>query len=198
MSLAIEALRQVNQTEGVEIDGVTLRDVDIKTALVIPQKDNGIEIQLRFQELATTEKATTWYSFAVESIMEDRWTTHCEGRIAANHHIPLSARKLDSPVDLSKLTQRVPGRRWYEAFNELALNTDQRSSLSTRSGQMVEIMMLRQMSRSPLKAVSWMENPVIFYILQPLTLVCNSSSYPSTLVSTKRWLVASCHCKCKR
>ena len=119
MSLAIEALRQVNQTEGIEINGVTLRDVDIKTALVIPEKDNGIEIQLRFQELATAEKATTWYSFAVESIMEDRWTTHCEGRIAANHHIPLSARKLDSPVDLAKLTQRVPGRRWYEAFNRV-------------------------------------------------------------------------------
>lgn len=119
MSLAIEALRQVNQTEGIEIDGVTLRGVDIKTALVIPEKDNGIEIQLRFQELATTEKATTWYSFAVESITEDRWTTHCEGRIAANHHIPLSARKLDSPVNLAKLTQRVPGRRWYEAFNRV-------------------------------------------------------------------------------
>lgn len=48
MSLAIEALRQVNQTEGIEIDGVTLRDVDIKTPLVIPEKENGIEIQLRF------------------------------------------------------------------------------------------------------------------------------------------------------
>ena len=119
MSLAIEALRQVNQTEGIDIDGVTLRDVDIKTALVIPEKDNGIEIQLRFQELTTTEKATTWYSFAVESITEDRWTTHCEGRIAANHHISLSARKLDSPVDLAKLTQRVPGQRWYKAFNRV-------------------------------------------------------------------------------
>lgn len=119
MSLAIEALRQVNQTEGIEIDGVTLRDVDIKTPLVIPEKENGIEIQLRFQELATSEKATIWYSFAVESITEDRWTTHCEGRIAANHHIPLTARTLHSPVDLAKLTQRVPGRRWYDAFNRV-------------------------------------------------------------------------------
>lgn len=119
VSLAIEALRQVYQTEGSEIHGVTLRDVDIKTALVIPEKDNGIEIQLRFQELATVEKTTTWYSFAVESITDERWTTHCEGRIAANHSLPNSPRKLESPVSLSKLTQRVPGKRWYKAFNRV-------------------------------------------------------------------------------
>lgn len=119
MSLAIEALRQVYQTECSEIHGVTLRDVDIKTALVIPEKDNGIEIQLRFQELAMVEKTTMWYSFAVESITDERWTTHCEGRIAANHNLPTSPRKLDSPVSLSKLTQRVPGKRWYKAFNRV-------------------------------------------------------------------------------
>lgn len=113
MSLAIEALRQ---TEGVEIHGVTLRDVDIKTALVIPEKDNGIEIQLRFQESALAEKATMWYSFAVESVTDERWTTHCEGRISANHNISSSPRKLESPVNLSELTQRVPGKRWYRAF----------------------------------------------------------------------------------
>lgn len=119
MSLAIEALRQICQTEGAAIHGVTLRDVDIKTALVIPEKDNGIEIQLRFQELSMAEKSTMWYSFAVESITDDRWTTHCEGRIAANHNLPTSPRKLESPVSLSKLTQRVPGKRWYQAFNRV-------------------------------------------------------------------------------
>lgn len=119
MSLAIEALRQVFETQGAEIHGVTLRDVDIKTALVIPEKDSGIEIQLRFQELPMAEKTTTWYSFAVESITDELWTTHCEGRIAANHNLPISPRKLESPVNLSKLTQRVPGKRWYQAFNRV-------------------------------------------------------------------------------
>ena len=119
MSLAIEALRQVFQTEGTEIHGVTLRDVDIKTALVIPEQDSGIEIQLRFQEKMMAEKLTTWYSFAVESITDGRWTIHCEGRIAANHSLPKSPRKLESPVNLSNLTQRVPGKRWYEAFKSV-------------------------------------------------------------------------------
>lgn len=119
MSLAIEALGQVYQTESSETHGVTLRDVDIKTALVIPEKDNGIEIQLRFQELASAEKTTMWYSFAVEAITDERWTTHCEGQIAANYNLTTSARKLESPVNLSRLTQRVPGKRWYKAFNRV-------------------------------------------------------------------------------
>ena len=114
MSLAIEALRQVCQADGTEVYGVTLRDVDIKTALVIPEKDNGIEIQLRLQELSET-----WYSFAVESITDDQWTIHCEGRIAANHNPQSSQRKLESRVNLSKLIQRVPGKRWYKAFDRV-------------------------------------------------------------------------------
>ena len=119
MSLAIEALRQVSETAGIEVHGVTLRDVDIKTALVIPEQDNGIEIQLRLQELTTSESNTSWFSFAVESITDERWTNHCEGRIAANHNLPTSPRKITSPVELSNLTQRVPGRRWYDAFHRV-------------------------------------------------------------------------------
>lgn len=119
MSLAVKALGQVYQTESSEIPGVTLRDVDIKTALVLPEKDNGIEIQLRFQELASAEKTTMWYSFAVESITDQRGTTHCEGQIAANHNLKTSPRKLESPVNLLRLTHRVPGKRWYNAFNRV-------------------------------------------------------------------------------
>ena len=119
MSLAIEALRQVCETGDIEVQSVTLRDVDIKTALVVPETDNGIEIQFRFQATTVAESATQWYSYAVESITDNRWTTHCEGRIAANHNHPASSRKLKSPVDLSSLTQRVPGKRWYEAFKRV-------------------------------------------------------------------------------
>ena len=119
MSLAIEALRQVHAAEDAEIHNVTLRDVNIKTALIIPEADDGMEIQFRFQEAATAEKTNKWYSFAVESITDERWTVHCEGKIAANHNAPTSTRELESPVDLSRLTQRVPGKRWYDAFKRV-------------------------------------------------------------------------------
>lgn len=121
MSVAIEALRQVSELASIEVESVTLRDVDIKTALVVPDTDNGIEVQVRFQEItgSASAKSTTWYSFAVESITDDIWTTHCEGRIAANHASSQSVKKTESPIVASKLSQRVPGKRWYDAFHRV-------------------------------------------------------------------------------
>lgn len=117
MSLAVEALKQVSEFEGLHVEGVTLRDVDIQTALVIPETDNGIEVQLRFQKITNSTKPVTWYSFTVESFADELWTSHSKGRIAINHEA--STKKLDSPVDVSRLTQRVPGKRWYDAFNRV-------------------------------------------------------------------------------
>lgn len=117
MSLAIEALRQICAIREFEVEGVMLRDINISTALVIPETDDGVEIQLRLQEDLKSTATSAWYSFAVESIANDRWTLHCEGRIAACQ----SSHQSDpsSPVDVSKLTQRVSSKRWYEAFHRV-------------------------------------------------------------------------------
>ena len=117
MSLAIEALRQVCEARGFEVDGVILRDINISTALIIPEIDDGVEIQLRLQENLKSTATSAWYFFAVESIANDRWTLHCEGSIAACQ----SSRPRDSssPVDVSKLTQRVSCKKWYDAFHRV-------------------------------------------------------------------------------
>ena len=117
MSLAIEALRQVCEVRGFQIDGVMLRDINISTALVIPETDDGVEIQLRLQESLKSTATSAWYSFAVESVVNDRWTLHCEGSIAACQSSRL--RDPSSPVDISKLTQRVSCRKWYDAFHRV-------------------------------------------------------------------------------
>lgn len=114
--MAIEALWQVIP---VPMESVTFRDVDIKTALIIPETDNGIEVQVRFQQLLGSEygKSTKWYSFTVESITDDVWTIHFQGRIAANQASQHPSN--DSPVKPSRLTQRVPGKRWYDSFHRV-------------------------------------------------------------------------------
>lgn len=60
-----------------------------------------------------------WYSFAVESINEGKWTLHCEGMVAPNCNAKSSAADHANPVEISKLTQRVPGKRWYDAFHRV-------------------------------------------------------------------------------
>lgn len=117
MSLAIEALRQVSEIQESEVYGVVLRDISISTALVIPETDDGVEIQLRLQGNLKSTATSAWYYFAVESVTNDRWTLHCEGSIAA--HQSSRPRDPSSPVDVSKLTQRVSSKKWYDAFHRV-------------------------------------------------------------------------------
>ncbi|KAL8847079.1 MAG: hypothetical protein Q9221_007866 [Calogaya cf. arnoldii] len=116
LSLAIEAVRQVSEARGINLDGVTLRDIAIKQALTIPESDDGIEIQLRLHELSKSSALTSWYSFAVESISDGQWTVHCEGSITPLQGAP---RDPKSPVDVTSLTKRTASKRWYSAFHRV-------------------------------------------------------------------------------
>ncbi|KAI0438133.1 hypothetical protein F4803DRAFT_111938 [Xylaria telfairii] len=113
LSVAIEALRQIHETENLSFEGVSIRDVDIKTALVVPEGD-GIEI---VTSMHTTDDQD--YTFTLESMTSGQWTLHCKGTISAASK-PIAAR--DHPVDEAALTQRATGKRWYEAFHRVGFN----------------------------------------------------------------------------
>ncbi|KAF4334016.1 polyketide synthase [Fusarium beomiforme] len=114
LSLACEALLQTSDNSGLKVESVTFRNVAIKLALIVPETDNGIDIQLHLNK--TDGK---WFSFSVESLSEGEWRMHCQGLIAANHRADNLASGSKSPVDTSKLTQRVTGKRWYDAFHRV-------------------------------------------------------------------------------
>ncbi|KAK7756196.1 Type I Iterative PKS [Diatrype stigma] len=121
LSAAIEALWQVHEGEGRPFQGVEFRDVDIKTALSVPESD-GIEIVVSLHTLGGSE----WHTFSFESFDDGIWTLHCEGKISASHPDVLAR---NHPVDESALTQRVSGKRWYNAFHRVGFgytNTFQR------------------------------------------------------------------------
>ncbi|KAI0505381.1 hypothetical protein F5B22DRAFT_526976 [Xylaria bambusicola] len=118
LSMAIEALQQVCETAGKPFKGVTLRDVDIRTALVVPDDDDGIEVILNLQ--SPTDPTSDWYHFSVESPGSDgEWTTHCNGRISAIGSPKSILSSNETPVDETALTQRVSGQRWYSAFHRV-------------------------------------------------------------------------------
>lgn len=122
MAVAIEALRQIHEEYAIPFDGATLRDINIKTALVIPEADEGIEIQLHLQNVVDTTDKSSWHMFAFESLMDGRWTTHCEGKISANTNAEMTEKDYESPVRPSNLTQRVPSKRWYDAFSRVGFD----------------------------------------------------------------------------
>lgn len=123
LSLAIEAVRQICENKRSQIIGVTLRDIDIKTALVIPENDDGIEIQTRIIETQKPVGTNQWYSFTIESLSDGRWVLHCKGTISPIlGSEPSLQRKGDHPVNVSSLTQRVPPKRWYDAFSRVGFD----------------------------------------------------------------------------
>ncbi|OHE98115.1 hypothetical protein CORC01_06629 [Colletotrichum orchidophilum] len=126
--MAIEVKRQVHETDGdgqsqKSIGGITLRDVEIKTTLNIPEsEDKGIEI------LLTLRRADVpgFYSFAIESFPggdDGKWTLHCDGcvrvDVESDTFVNQSLSNSLSPVDEKALSQYVPAKRWYEAFERV-------------------------------------------------------------------------------
>ncbi|OOQ83528.1 putative polyketide synthase [Penicillium brasilianum] len=125
LSVAAEALRQICENEEVSVPGITYRDVAIKVALIVPDTDDGTEIQVRLSAITkgkSMDNSTSgWYEFAVESIRDGAWTLHCEGRIATIASSEVTPRRHQHPVQTStsKLPHQVPGKRWYDAFNRV-------------------------------------------------------------------------------
>ncbi|KAI0855937.1 hypothetical protein F4860DRAFT_507101 [Xylaria cubensis] len=113
LSVAIEALRQIHEVESLSFESVSIRDIDIKTALVIPEGD-GIEIMTCMHTTDDQE-----YTFTLESMTSGQWTLHCKGKISATSE---SIAVRNHPVDETALTQRVSGKRWYDVFRGVGFN----------------------------------------------------------------------------
>ena len=83
--LAIEAVKQMTEIQDAEkeISGYGLRDVDILTALVVPDSADGIEIQTTLRQVSDrTIGARGWKHFEVSSVTADnRWTMHAKGLV---------------------------------------------------------------------------------------------------------------------
>ncbi|CAI7653198.1 unnamed protein product [Penicillium pancosmium] len=82
--MAIEALSQSTRGDSDTIQSVSLKDVEILSALIIPESDVGVEVHLALHE--GSEKLLTrqlWQSFHVYSCdSTGKWTEHCKGLIA--------------------------------------------------------------------------------------------------------------------
>ncbi|KAJ2996994.1 hypothetical protein NUW58_g789 [Xylaria curta] len=89
LALAIEAVTQVNDQspQHVAIESYTLRDVTISNPTVVPDDDNGTEIQFHLQPLVdgkTSENGSQWYLFTTSCLTFGSWKEAARGRIAIN------------------------------------------------------------------------------------------------------------------
>ena len=89
--MVIEAVRQVTG-EVVEITGLRLKDVSIKTALVIPDTKEGVEVSLSILPVNESNhwQSTVWKWFQISSYTPayDDWVEHCSGYISIEYTTP--------------------------------------------------------------------------------------------------------------
>ncbi|KAF1948501.1 ketoacyl-synt-domain-containing protein [Byssothecium circinans] len=114
--LAIEAASQFKNVAKEDNVCYRLRDVSIKSALQIPEDDNGVETMLHLQASSSSPK---WLQFAISSASPDRdvWTVHATGLISVAPSSPLTSPRLEEKMD----PRVVETSDWYSAFTEVGL-----------------------------------------------------------------------------
>lgn len=125
--LAIEATKQLaciqNATSGKQIVGYRLRDVNLLTALVVPDNADGIEVQTRLSQVNDRIiGARGWRQFEISSVtMDGLWTLHARGLTM-----------IDFAVDLEVLTNPRPNICPLSLYTRRVDPEDMLSSLRTR------------------------------------------------------------------
>ncbi|RKL41407.1 Compactin diketide synthase mokB [Fusarium proliferatum] len=125
VAMAMEAASQTYQEVpgSLPIAAYTIKDMCIKSALVIPEDERGIEIVLSITTsgaLSAKPTAPAWCSFTISTVNSDsdEWTEHCTGRVRVEVTQPVSLDKLTT----NSMDSRFPDvRAWYRQFRKLGI-----------------------------------------------------------------------------
>ncbi|KAJ4314705.1 hypothetical protein N0V94_006338 [Neodidymelliopsis sp. IMI 364377] len=121
--MALEGLIQAEQHNDNAISGYRLRDIDMLAALVIPEGENGVEVQLSLKPCGDKAiYAKGWREFQVFSVThDDKWNEHCRGLISIERGSRGASR---APVAVRKTTDyriRVSPSDVYESMHRVGI-----------------------------------------------------------------------------
>ncbi|KAI1424314.1 KR domain-containing protein [Xylaria sp. FL1777] len=116
-AMAIEAIRQVNDNSDtpIPIKSYVLRDVSIKTALVTPDDDDGIEVLFNMRP---SVHGSAWWDWNVSSVdMEGVKKDHMSGSIGINTRTHRKQAR-----EIPQFPQRATGKAWNQALREVGFD----------------------------------------------------------------------------
>ncbi|EER28768.1 polyketide synthase, putative [Coccidioides posadasii C735 delta SOWgp] len=121
-SMAMEAVTQVNETTTAptKIDGYTLRDISIKTALIVPEDDDGIETIFTMHPSIHGEGGSqnVWWDFNIYSISQGGiQKAHMTGMISVNIRP-----RGEKPRDVPNMPQRASGKLWNQSLRAVGFD----------------------------------------------------------------------------
>ncbi|GAD98579.1 polyketide synthase [Paecilomyces variotii No. 5] len=139
ISMAIEAVSStIDRSLGFK--EVSLRDVVVKSALILDESDVGSEIilELRPATISAKSKSDAWYEFVISSYDENqRCTEHCCGLISIETGTPAAFKRLDThptfDVLQKKCTECISADNFYQHLWDLGLQYGKNFSLLTES-----------------------------------------------------------------
>ena len=127
ITIAVEALVGLESDSG-NIKQILVRDIMIKAALALSDKDMGTEILLELRPLPVSSKGTsaTWHEFVLFSYDDnERCVENCRGLIALEKGSPAPVERAEpyqSFQELQKSTNRsIPVQKYYEHLWALGL-----------------------------------------------------------------------------
>lgn len=114
LSLAIEAYLQQLDLGIDDVAGINFRDINIKTALIVPEDDEGVEIHTRLSKIQTDDGSQS-FRFAIETVTGTTWTLHTEGMISQS----VKEDSLGLTRKMQSLHRCTQPKRWYDAFHRV-------------------------------------------------------------------------------
>ncbi|KAI0109091.1 putative polyketide synthase [Nemania sp. FL0031] len=85
--MAIEAARQINESDTEVICGYMLRDVEILKALIIPENSQGVDVELFLEPAKENSLVQDWRQFRIYSVTSpgEPWVENARGLIAVEY-----------------------------------------------------------------------------------------------------------------
>ncbi|KAL4788849.1 hypothetical protein BDV19DRAFT_62188 [Aspergillus venezuelensis] len=125
---AIEAIKQhsiLQSKNGQKIEGYLLRDIEILQALIIPDADEGVEIQTSLRQMDDKAIGSRgWMHFEILSVDHaSQWTLHARGLITMEQEdAPDRTIPRPCPDALTGYTRRFQGHFFYSTLRSVGID----------------------------------------------------------------------------
>jgi acyl transferase domain-containing protein/NADPH:quinone reductase-like Zn-dependent oxidoreductase len=121
--MALEGIIQAQQNNQKNITGYRLRDIDMLAALVIPEGENGVEVQLSLKPCGDKViDARGWKEFQVFSVtQEDQWNEHCRGLVCIEYDVKSVPNAPVAVREKSEYRTRVSPSDVYDSMHRVGI-----------------------------------------------------------------------------
>ncbi|KAI0474774.1 reducing type I polyketide synthase [Xylaria cf. heliscus] len=125
--MAIEAARQLNESDTKVIHGYRLRDIDISKALIIPENNQGADVQLFLEPVKQSSLIQDWRQFRIYSSTQsgEPWAENARGLIAVEYSEVLgySSLKSTSALNISDddYPRKMSPRELFESLHTVGI-----------------------------------------------------------------------------